>query len=213
MYLAIAVNLLASYSSASTRRHWNEIKHILRYLCGTIDLGLFYPNGSKPHLVGYADAGYLSDPYKGRSQTGYSFTYGNTAISWRFVKQTISATSLNHAEIIAIHEVSRECVWLRLVIQHIHENCGLSSIIKVQRYYKKIMLLVSLKLEEDISRVIETSILHQNSFIHMSSKRVVILMSSRYDHMIIWLICSLSHYQLRLLRRWCITLVCVNLRI
>ena len=73
-------------------------------------MGLFYPNGSKPHLVGYADASYLSDPHKGRSQTGYSFTYGNTAISWRSIKQTISATSLNHAEIIAIHEVSRECV-------------------------------------------------------------------------------------------------------
>ena len=24
--------------------------------------------------------------------------------------------------------MSCECVWLRLVIQHIHENCGLSSI-------------------------------------------------------------------------------------
>ena len=79
-------------------------------------MGLFYPNGSKPQLVGYADAGYRSDPHKGRSQTGYLFTYGNTAIPWRFVKQTISAISSNHAEIIAIHEANRECVWLRLVI-------------------------------------------------------------------------------------------------
>ena len=108
--IAFAVNLLARYSFAPTRRHWNGIKHILRYLCGTTDLGLFYPNRSKPQLVGYADAGYLSDPHKGRSQTGYLFTYGNTVISWRFVKQTISATSSNHAEIITIHEVSCECV-------------------------------------------------------------------------------------------------------
>ena len=56
------------------------------------------------------------------------FTYGNSAISWRFVKQTISATSSNHSEIIAIHEASRECVWLRLVIQHIQEKCALSSV-------------------------------------------------------------------------------------
>ena len=105
--IAFAINLLARYSSAPTRRHWNGIKHILRYLCGTTDLGLFYPNGSKPQLVGYADAGYLSDPHKGRSQIGYLFTYGNTAISWRFVKQTISATSSNHAEIIAIYEIGR----------------------------------------------------------------------------------------------------------
>ena len=44
------------------------------------------------------------------------------------IKQTISVTSSNHSEIIAIHEASRECVWLRSVIQHIQEKCGLSSI-------------------------------------------------------------------------------------
>ena len=63
--IAFAVNLLARYSSSPTQRHWNGIKHILRYLSGTTDLRLFYPNGSKPQLVGYADAGYLSDPHKG----------------------------------------------------------------------------------------------------------------------------------------------------
>uniref|UniRef100_A0A2N9G6F8 Reverse transcriptase Ty1/copia-type domain-containing protein n=1 Tax=Fagus sylvatica TaxID=28930 RepID=A0A2N9G6F8_FAGSY len=126
--IAFSVNLLARYSSAPTLRHWNGVKHVLRYLRGTTDMGLFYPNKSNPQLIGYADAGYLSDPHKGRSQTGYLFTCGNTAISWRSVKQTISATSSNHSEIIAIHEASRECVWLRSVIQHIREKCGLSSI-------------------------------------------------------------------------------------
>ena len=67
-------------------------------------------------LVGHADAGYLSGPHKARSQTGSLFTYGGTAISWQSTKQSIVATSSNHAEIIAIHEASRECVWLRLVI-------------------------------------------------------------------------------------------------
>uniref|UniRef100_A0A2N9ET61 Reverse transcriptase Ty1/copia-type domain-containing protein n=1 Tax=Fagus sylvatica TaxID=28930 RepID=A0A2N9ET61_FAGSY len=126
--IAFSINLLARYSSTPTLRHWNGVKHVLRYLRGTTDMRLFYPNKSNPQLVGYADAGYLSDPHKGRSQTGYLFTCGNTAISWRSVKQTISATSSNHSEIIAIHETSRECVWLRSVIQHIREKCGLSSI-------------------------------------------------------------------------------------
>ena len=39
--IAFYVNLLARYSSAPTRRHWNGIKHILRYLRGTTDMGLF----------------------------------------------------------------------------------------------------------------------------------------------------------------------------
>ena len=81
---------------------------------------------SKSDIIGYADAGYLSDPHKGQSQTGYLFTYGGTAISWRSTKQTMVATSSNHAEIIAIHEASRECVWLRSITQHIQETCGLA---------------------------------------------------------------------------------------
>ena len=71
--IAFATNLLARYSSCPTRRHWTGIKQIFRYLQGTIDLGLFYPKGSN-QMIGFADAGYLSDPHKSRSQTGYIFT-------------------------------------------------------------------------------------------------------------------------------------------
>jgi len=124
--IAFSVNLLARYSSSPTKRHWNGVKHVLRYLRGTIDIGLFYSNKSNFDLVGYADAGYLSDPHKARSQTCYLFTCRETVISWRFVKQTMTTTSSNHAEILAIHEASRECVWLRSMTHHIRETCGLS---------------------------------------------------------------------------------------
>jgi hypothetical protein len=79
--IAFSVNILARYSSDPTRRNWNEIKHVLRYLYGTHDMGLFYRKNIKSKLVGYADAGYLSDPHKTLSQFGYVFTYGGTAIS------------------------------------------------------------------------------------------------------------------------------------
>ena len=36
--IAFSVNLLARYSSAPTRKHWNGIKHILCYLSGTTDM-------------------------------------------------------------------------------------------------------------------------------------------------------------------------------
>ena len=123
--IAFSVNLLAKYSSAPTTRHWNGIKHILRYLRKTSDMGLFYSKAMEPQLLSYADAGYLSDPHKARSQTRYIFTYGNTAISWRSIKQTMVATSSNHSKILAMHEASRECVWLRSMIQHIRESCEL----------------------------------------------------------------------------------------
>ncbi|KAJ0567534.1 putative RNA-directed DNA polymerase [Helianthus annuus] len=128
--IAFAVHVLARYSSNPTRRHWNGVKHIFWYICGTQDLGLFYQKDQKSQLVGYADAGYLSDPHKAKSQTGYVFTYGGTAISWKSTKQTLTATSSNHVELIALYDAGRECVWLRSMINHIQEACGLEQIKK-----------------------------------------------------------------------------------
>lgn len=77
----------------------------MRYLNGTTNLGLFFSNiDNKPDLVGYADAGYLSDPHKARSQTVYVFSNINAAISWRFTKQTLVAISSNHPEILALYK-------------------------------------------------------------------------------------------------------------
>ena len=64
--IAFAINLLTRYSSNPTKKHWNKVKHIFRYLHGTTKMGLFYC-GSNSQLIGYADANYLYDPYKKRS--------------------------------------------------------------------------------------------------------------------------------------------------
>ncbi|XP_058721460.1 secreted RxLR effector protein 161-like [Vicia villosa] len=117
--IAFAVNLLARFSSCPMKRHWKGIKHIFRYLRGTSDLDLFYSNNTKPVLLGYADAGNLSDPHNAKPQIGYIFTYGNTAISRKLQKQTLIATSSNHAEVIALHEANKECRWLRSITRHI----------------------------------------------------------------------------------------------
>ena len=69
----------------------------------------------------------MSDPHNAKSQTGYVFLSGGAAISWRSVKQTQVATSSNHSEIIALYETSRECVWLRSLIHHIYNSCGIMS--------------------------------------------------------------------------------------
>ena len=93
-------------------------------------MGLFYSNNSKQELIGYADAGHLSDPHKAKSQTGYVFTNNGTAISWRSQKQTLVTTSSNHSEIIALHEASRECVWIRSMTHFYEDNAACISQLK-----------------------------------------------------------------------------------
>ena len=60
---------------------------------------------------------------------GYVFSVGDTAISLRSTKQTLVATSSNHAKILALHEASRGCFWLREVIEHIRSTSGLTSVV------------------------------------------------------------------------------------
>jgi len=108
----------------------------LRYLNGTRDLGLFYNRNQDPSLLGYTDAGYLSDPHNGRSQTCFVFLQGGTAISWKSTKQTLVSTSTNHSEIIALYEASHECVWLRRMINHIQHSCDIGSITKPMIIYE-----------------------------------------------------------------------------
>ena len=69
----------------------------------------------------------MFDPHNARSQTGYVFLCGGTAISWKYIKQTMVTISSNHSEIIALYEASRECVWLRPLVQHIRVSCGIAT--------------------------------------------------------------------------------------
>ncbi|XP_042752588.1 secreted RxLR effector protein 161-like [Lactuca sativa] len=122
--ISFVVNMLARFSSAPTQRHWNGIKHIFRYLRGTSDLGLLYI------------CRLLSDPHKARSETGYVFMNGGTAISRRSQKQTLVAISSNHAEVIALNEASRECTWLRSMTQLVLTSCGLEKDISPTLIYE-----------------------------------------------------------------------------
>ena len=73
-------------------------------------------------MIGYTDAWYLLDPHNTWFQIGYVFTCESTTISWRSIKQTIVATSSNHLEILTIHEVNYDCVWLKFMIKLIRES-------------------------------------------------------------------------------------------
>jgi hypothetical protein len=73
--IVFVVNCLTRHSAAPIMHHWNDIKNILRYLHGTTDFGLFFTENQDFDLIGYADAGYLSDPHNSRPQTGFVFLH------------------------------------------------------------------------------------------------------------------------------------------
>jgi hypothetical protein len=123
--IAFAVSVLARHSQRPNSRHWQGVKHLLRYLRGTEDLGLHYRKNTPGVITGYADSGFKTDPVSGKSQTGYIFIKNGAPISWRSTKQTVTATSTNNAELLAFYEASRETVWLRTMEKAIADMAGL----------------------------------------------------------------------------------------
>ncbi|XP_073360341.1 uncharacterized protein [Aegilops tauschii subsp. strangulata] len=75
-------------------------------------------------LVGFVDSDFGGDLDKRRSLTGYVFTIGGCAMSWRATLQSIVACSTADAEYMALSEACKEAIWLRGLYA---ELCGDSS--------------------------------------------------------------------------------------
>ena len=63
--------------------------------------------------LGYTDSDFQSDIDFRKPTSGYVFTFGGGAISWRSVKQSSIADSTMEAEYIAASEAAKEVIWLK----------------------------------------------------------------------------------------------------
>src|ERR1700733_2881547 len=61
--LAFSVQKLAQFSHAPSSEHWKAVKRVLRYVKGTLDLGIVYSGAENTSIIaeGYTDADWASD--------------------------------------------------------------------------------------------------------------------------------------------------------
>ena len=120
MYLASATRPDISFSVSKLSRfvsnpgdvHWHALERIMRYLKGTASYGLHY-TGYPRVLEGYSDANWISDADELKATSGYVFTLGGAAVSWKSCKQTILTRSTMEAELTALDTATVEAEWLR----------------------------------------------------------------------------------------------------
>ena len=116
--IAYSVSRLSRYTSNPRKNHWEALVRVLRYLKYTITYGLHYTK-YPPVLEGYSDANWISDNTETKSTSGYVFTLGGAAISWKSSKQTCIARSTMEFEFIALHKAAEEAEWLRNFLEDI----------------------------------------------------------------------------------------------
>lgn len=110
--IAFAISSLSQFNDCYDQNHWNAAKRVLRYLKGTIDLGLVFSHSPDP-LKCFVDSDWASCPNDRRSYTGYTTILNNGPISWEAKKQRTVALSSTEAEYIGLSETSKEAVYLR----------------------------------------------------------------------------------------------------
>jgi hypothetical protein len=84
----------------------------MHYLKGTMSYEIHYL-GYPGVLEGYSDSNWIIDADELKATSGYIFTLGGSAVSWRSCKQTILTKSTMEAELTALDIVSSEVEWLR----------------------------------------------------------------------------------------------------
>ena len=116
--IAYSVSRLSRYTSNPAKDHWEALIRVLRYLKYTITYGLHFTK-YPPVLEGYSDANWISDSTETKSTSGYVFTLGGAAISWKSSKQTCIARSTMESEFIALDKAAEEAEWLRNFLEDI----------------------------------------------------------------------------------------------
>nr|GEV29032.1 hypothetical protein [Tanacetum cinerariifolium] len=81
--LAHAVSVVSKYMHNPCKMHWEAVKCIIRYLKGTINIGLSFEKGraSPNGVVGYVDSDYVGDLDARKSISSYIFSHCGYAIS------------------------------------------------------------------------------------------------------------------------------------
>ncbi|PNX85850.1 hypothetical protein L195_g041924 [Trifolium pratense] len=102
---------------------------VLRYLNGTIDLGILYKRNGNEKLEAYTDSDYAGDLDDRKSTSGYVFMFSSGAVSWSSKKQPVVTLSTTEAEFIAAASCACQGIWMRRILEKLgHTQLGSTTV-------------------------------------------------------------------------------------
>jgi hypothetical protein len=113
--ISYTVGMLARFNSNPGEMHWKAVKHLFRYIKGTLDYRLIYSKSaiSTHQFMTYTDADHGGCKDTGKSTGGYLVVMNGAPVSWRSKRQTTVSLSTTEAEFVASVEAGKEIKWMR----------------------------------------------------------------------------------------------------
>ncbi|GKB74837.1 retrovirus-related pol polyprotein from transposon TNT 1-94 [Tanacetum coccineum] len=103
----------SKYRENPKTTHLEAVKHIFRYIRGTIYLGLWYPKGTRIEIIVYADSDHTSDYVDRKSTSGVCTFMGYFLTSWFAKKQTALAISMTEAKYVSTEKACQQALWMK----------------------------------------------------------------------------------------------------
>ncbi|KMQ86050.1 retrovirus-related pol polyprotein from transposon tnt 1-94, partial [Lasius niger] len=128
--IAFAVSSAARAVEKPTKKNWNDVKRIFRYLRGTSNSFVKYQKDCK-QLAVYSDADYAGDVATRRSTTGVVAMFAGGAVSWTSQLRRTVALSTTEAEIMAASEETKELMWLKRLMRELSGQVELIPVLYI----------------------------------------------------------------------------------
>ncbi|RVW35994.1 Retrovirus-related Pol polyprotein from transposon RE1 [Vitis vinifera] len=110
--IAYTVNKLSQFMHQPTSDHWNAVKRLLRYLCGTLDHGITLCRTTPLALHAFSNSDWAGNKDDFTSTSAYIIYLGHNPISWSSKKQRTVARSSTEAEYRSVVSTAAEIRWI-----------------------------------------------------------------------------------------------------
>ncbi|XP_019167328.1 PREDICTED: uncharacterized protein LOC109163064 [Ipomoea nil] len=117
--LSYAVNRLCQFMYSPTVEHWGLLKRMLRYVKGTLHLGLQLAPSVSTDLHAFLDFDQAGCSIEKKSTSGFAVFVGFNLVSWVCRKQRTVARLFTEAEYKAIVDVIAEVTWIVSLLREI----------------------------------------------------------------------------------------------
>ena len=118
--IAYAVQQVCLHMHDPREPHLAALKRILRYIRGTLHLGLLLRPSAQSDLLVYSDTDWAGCPDTRKSTSGYVVFLGDNLISWSSKRQNAVSRSSAEAEYRAVANAVAEASWLRQHLVELH---------------------------------------------------------------------------------------------
>ena len=119
--ITYSVSVVSRSLENPTVNDWNRVKHIFRYLKGTMNAKILYSSALPLSVSAYSDASFANAP-NSKSMGGYVFLVRGGAISWCTKKQTLCAQNTMEAELMTLCSTVKHAIWLQKLCRALNVN-------------------------------------------------------------------------------------------